>query len=83
MKIQTAETNSRAIRLYHHIADYMAANQRPPTVREVSGMLGVTSTATARHYLGVLRKWHWVDWQYHQVRTLRLTRTAVVEVHHE
>ncbi len=70
------KTITRANALYHRIHGFIAESGRPPTVRDVAGMLGVTSTATARHYLGVLRDWRWVTWDTRQVRTLRLTRVT-------
>lgn len=85
MRLRQSETNDKAIRLYHSIAAFIEANGRPPTVREVAGMLDVTSTSTAKHYLYVLKSWGWVDWSYHQVRTLRLTRVSenIIEVRHD
>jgi SOS-response transcriptional repressor LexA len=69
-------TITRANALYHHIHGFIETNGRPPTVRDVADLLGVTSTATARHYLGVLKDWRWVTWNTREVRTLRLTRTT-------
>lgn len=76
------DTIERAICLYKDIQQYIAEHGRPPVIREILVLMDVKSTATAVHYLGILRKWGWIEDERGTVRCIRLTRPTerIVEV---
>lgn len=54
------------------INDYIAAHKRPPTVRDLATILGISSSVVHRH-LQQLRDDGHVDWDEGMYRTLRVT----------
>lgn len=75
---QMGETIDRAIDLYDAIQVYMDKQQRPPTMRDIAELMGLprTNVGMARHYLGILQGWGWVDYTPRSSRSIRLTRVT-------
>lgn len=75
---QNAETIERAIETYDAIRIYMEKQHRPPTMRDIAELMGLprTNVGMARHYLGILQGWGWVDYTPRSSRSIRLTRVT-------
>lgn len=72
---QRSKTIDRAVRLYLFMLRYWVENGYTPTVREMCGALGVSSTATAQHYLNILIQWKWIE-RRAGIRTVGLIRVS-------
>jgi repressor LexA len=59
------------------IADYVMSHKYPPTVRELSDIVGI-SHSTLHGYLTRLRSLGLIEWQPERPRTLRLIRQKEV-----
>ncbi len=53
--------------------EFRREHEYGPTVRELCGMVGLSSTYSVHYHLGILRKWGWVEWDEGKTRTLRFT----------
>lgn len=69
LKPKTFET---AMNLYFQIERHYALGGDGLSVRDIRQMLGRSSTASARWYLEILRRWQLVDWMPFGVRTIHL-----------
>lgn len=66
--------------ILHSIADYMAANGRPPTVREIAADCDISSTSVVDYNLKRLVEMGYLRRDFNTSRGLRLTAKAYEEI---
>lgn len=66
-----------ALALIGYIHQYTADMGYPPTYREMSDAIGVSSTETVYRYLKILRDQGAVTWQDHKPRTVKVINDGI------
>lgn len=62
----------RQSQILQFIRQYRASNGYPPTVREIAGALGISSTSTVHHHLRALQAKGKLTWAPGKQRTLQI-----------
>ena len=60
-------------RIFWTLHDVIAANGHSPTVRELAGLVGLT-TGTVHYHLSALRSERWIDWPTGKARSITVLR---------
>jgi len=60
------------LKLLRYLVNYLATHPYPPTLREIGGVMGVSSSAIHSH-LKKLKKLGYIDFQPHTPRSLSIT----------
>lgn len=63
---------------YNAIVHFKLQHGYPPTLREIGDLIGVKSTSTVSHRLGVLRARGFITFDTGKARTIRLTEKSPV-----
>ena len=64
--------SSRQLEIYDFIKGYIAKNQYPPTIREITTAVGLKSPSTVHGHLDKMRDNGYIDFVNTSSRTLRI-----------
>lgn len=63
-------------RIFDFIKSYIEKNQKPPTVREIAGFFGFSSTSTVAYYLKKLQKLGYITLEGRSARNIKINEEA-------
>ena len=72
----TRHDADRKLKILHHIAATLRARGYPPSVREIAGAVGLSSTSAVHHHLQMLEREGYLERGAAQSRAIRLTQTG-------
>jgi repressor LexA len=72
MRVQMDQLTDRQQQIFDYITDYLDDNGYPPTVREISGKIGVNGTATAIKHLVALERKGYIQRRMGHSRSINL-----------
>src|SRR6188474_3934384 len=76
----TRHDAERKLKILHHIAGTLRARGYPPSVREIAGAVGLSSTSAVHHHLQMLEREGYLERGAAQSRAIRLTPTAALQL---
>lgn len=76
----TRHDATRKTKILNHIAATLRARGYPPSVREIAGAVGLSSTSAVHHHLQILERDGYLERGAAQSRAIRLTPTAAISL---